>query len=352
LAARPMSSNLAFQPYLAPPSSGIADTPSPWEGGGGISSNERPGERRALPDAAGDGAPVGGAAAVWFQALTRGLGTPVRLIQRGGEPVRSGAGAVCRAMDRLGGLRPLCQEAHRAVHAAAAESGSVSRIRCPFGFLLASVPVRVNEDWLGQIEVGPLSVEWADRGRFEGALCRLGLSPGGRLRSLLDEVRVVRDAEVQGMVELVTQVAAVIAAEIISGKAGAVAQEPAAVTAGRRFAERQLGRRITLVDVARSVALSPDHFSRLFRCTTGMAFGEYMNRCRVMRAQQLLAGTSRRVAEIAFECGFESVPHFNRVFSRLTGATPTDYRRPHRKAPSSARSSVEVELGAAGGRLK
>ena len=77
-----------------------------------------------------------------------------------------------------------------------------------------------------------------------------------------------------------------------------------------------------------------------------------MNRCRVVRAQQLLAGTSRRVAEIAFECGFESVPHFNRVFSRLTGATPTDYRRPHRKAPSSARSSVEVELGAAGGRLK
>ena len=200
---------------------------------------------------------------------------------------------------------------------------------CPLGFLLVSVPVRVKASWLGQIEFGPLGVERIDRVEFERSLSRLGFPTAQRLRLLasLNEVRTVLADDVEGVLALVERVAGVVADATLRRSAGLGVGEPAAVIAGRRYAELHLGDKITLSDVARHVALSSDHFSRLFRNTTGASFGEYVNRRRVENAQQQLVDSTQRVADISYACGFDSVPHFNRVFRRVTGVSPTCFRR-------------------------
>ncbi|MBI4663123.1 MAG: AraC family transcriptional regulator [Verrucomicrobia bacterium] len=51
----------------------------------------------------------------------------------------------------------------------------------------------------------------------------------------------------------------------------------------------------------------------------------FIQRRRIARARQLLRQESRTCAEIAFECGFGSVQHFNRIFRRLENASPTEW---------------------------
>jgi len=266
----------------------------------------------------------------WLKALAQSFGTCARLLPAGSEAVLSGNGPVCRALDDFHGPRALCRQVHRAVHAAAAGTGCPQRVRCPLGFLLLSQPVQAKGSCLGQIEFGPLMVgQLVDCDEFERSLGRLGVSPAlwPRLQSVLGTLNAIRDEATGGVLALLQRVASVIADEIPRSASGDVAPLPMAVAEARRFAEQHLGGKIALTDVARHVALSADHFSRLFRCALGMPFGEYVNRCRVAHAQRLLAGSTRRVAEVSYACGFESVPHFNRVFRRVTGMSPTRYRR-------------------------
>jgi AraC-like DNA-binding protein len=54
---------------------------------------------------------------------------------------------------------------------------------------------------------------------------------------------------------------------------------------------------------------------------------------RIEKAKNLLLNPNLRISEIAYEVGFQSLTHFNRVFRKITGQSPTDYRD---KLPSAA----------------
>jgi AraC-like DNA-binding protein len=64
----------------------------------------------------------------------------------------------------------------------------------------------------------------------------------------------------------------------------------------------------------------------MFRKITGINFTDYLSRLRIERAKNLLLNPNLRISEIAFEVGFQSLTHFNRVFKRVLGQSPTDYR--------------------------
>ncbi|HZY50457.1 MAG TPA: AraC family transcriptional regulator [Devosia sp.] len=81
--------------------------------------------------------------------------------------------------------------------------------------------------------------------------------------------------------------------------------------------------------VARSAeasGLSVDHFSSLFRSSTGYGPTDYYQRRRVHRACQLLLNPAPSVTEVAAELGYSDAPHFCRVFKRYRGMTPSAYR--------------------------
>jgi len=90
------------------------------------------------------------------------------------------------------------------------------------------------------------------------------------------------------------------------------------------------------LDVARLAAvvhLSPSHLTRLFREHLRTTPHRYVERQRMVRAQQLLDLTSRPVAAVAHEVGWSDPLYFSQRFARFTGQSPTAYR--HRTDPAS-----------------
>jgi AraC-like DNA-binding protein len=83
---------------------------------------------------------------------------------------------------------------------------------------------------------------------------------------------------------------------------------------------------IALKDVAEAASLSEWYFSRTFKKLVGTSFRGYVNEVRIARAEQLMASTKKNLADIALECGFDSVRTFNRVFQAVRAKTPSEAR--------------------------
>jgi len=80
-------------------------------------------------------------------------------------------------------------------------------------------------------------------------------------------------------------------------------------------------------EVAGAIHLSPSSFSRFFKRMTGRTFVAYAHELRIADACRRLAEGPQSITDICFDCGFENVSNFNRVFRRLRGVSPREYRR-------------------------
>jgi len=103
------------------------------------------------------------------------------------------------------------------------------------------------------------------------------------------------------------------------------------VARARDYIARHFAEPLSLADVASRVGLSPWYLSRCFRRTTGTSFVQCVHETRIAGAKQLLSATSRTVAAIAYDCGFNSVSQFNRTFRALESCSPGAYRRRSRQ---------------------
>src|SRR6266478_6610749 len=83
---------------------------------------------------------------------------------------------------------------------------------------------------------------------------------------------------------------------------------------------------ISFRDVARHVQMSPYHFARMFKQSTGQSPHNYIVRCRIERAKTLLVEAKLPISDVAFEVGYKSQSHFTTCFGRLAGVTPAAFR--------------------------
>ncbi len=104
------------------------------------------------------------------------------------------------------------------------------------------------------------------------------------------------------------------------------------------FIEQHLDQCIRTTDLASLVSLSPSHFSRLFKQTTGMTPLMYVAVRRVEAASQYMLRSACSLSEIALKHGFCDQSHFCRVFRRETGLSPQTWRKLH-GTPSRRRQS-------------
>jgi AraC family transcriptional regulator len=93
------------------------------------------------------------------------------------------------------------------------------------------------------------------------------------------------------------------------------------------YIEDNLAQDISLAELARLVRLSPAYFSHAFKQSLGISPHRYQLRQRIEYAKTLLADPQRPVVEIALACGFGYVSNFTATFRKLTGTTPTQFRR-------------------------
>jgi AraC family transcriptional regulator len=93
------------------------------------------------------------------------------------------------------------------------------------------------------------------------------------------------------------------------------------------YIQAHLAQCITLQALADCAGLSPSHFARQFRVSTGTTPHQYVLLLRIERAKLLLSVPSRSILDISLSLGFSSPQQFATVFRRITGVTPTAYRK-------------------------
>ncbi len=103
-------------------------------------------------------------------------------------------------------------------------------------------------------------------------------------------------------------------------------KESPAIARARSFIAEHADEELSLAAVARVVNMSATYFSAKFKEMAGINFVDYVARTRVEKARNLLLDPNRRVSEVAYEVGFQSLSQFNRAFRRIAGQSPRDYR--------------------------
>lgn len=99
------------------------------------------------------------------------------------------------------------------------------------------------------------------------------------------------------------------------------------VTAAIHFMKENLEKKLTLADLAAHIGYSPSHFSVLFSKRTGYAPLTYFNQLKIQQACQLLDFTDMKVNQICFKIGIEDTYYFSRLFSKVMGMSPREYKK-------------------------
>lgn len=94
-----------------------------------------------------------------------------------------------------------------------------------------------------------------------------------------------------------------------------------------RYIQQNYRNNITLQAAANAVHLTSAYLSYIFHKETDVTFSDYLQNCRISHAKELLAGTGESIREIAELVGYNDYRHFSKVFKKMTGMTPQEYRK-------------------------
>ena len=92
------------------------------------------------------------------------------------------------------------------------------------------------------------------------------------------------------------------------------------------YIKDNLHNKIQLKDVADLVNMSETAFSHYFKKCTNSSFSDYTNDLRLGLAAKMLFESEQSIKEICYDCGFNNISNFNRIFKRKMGFTPSDFR--------------------------
>jgi AraC-like DNA-binding protein len=82
--------------------------------------------------------------------------------------------------------------------------------------------------------------------------------------------------------------------------------------------------------LAESYSKNEKYLGRVFKSDMGISFSEYCNSLKLSKAARMLLDSKDKVIDIALECGFNNIAYFNRLFSKVYGISPSEYRSTNR----------------------
>jgi AraC-like DNA-binding protein/ligand-binding sensor protein len=208
---------------------------------------------------------------------------------------------------------------------------------CPFGLTETAVPVRLGEETIGFLRIGQVlrrSAIQADKTRAAAKLKQCGVPFAGGIRKAWEATPIIPKEKYGAIVRLLTFFAEQLSAlinQIVLEKQNA---EPPLVRKAREYIEQHKMEPLSLAAVAQASGASVFHFCKVFKKSTGLKFTDYVARVRLEDAKTQLLNPSRRISEVAYEVGFQSLTQFNRVFKRVFGLSPTEFRAHLHSRPS------------------
>lgn len=201
---------------------------------------------------------------------------------------------------------------------------------CELGMCDTAVPIRLGERLVGFLQTGQIFRKKPTETQFKRTarmVAEWGIEiETDRLKHAYFGTKVLSSRQHDGVVKLLSifaQHISMVSNQILVQRDNT---EPAAITRAKQFIQENQGDDLSLGQVAKAVNTSTFYFCKMFKKATGLNFTNYVSRIRVEKAKNLLLNRNLRVSEIAYEVGFQSLTHFNRVFKKIMGQSPTEYR--------------------------
>ena len=273
---------------------------------------------------------------VYQDAFRTATGLPLRLVGADSDSWCLDDQAVnrspfCEELNLCKSACMACIETNRRLMHEASVNGP-STCHCFAGLTASAVPVNLGASIIGYLKTGQVfskTPEEKDFERLVGTLGRKTMSEDTvkTLRVAFFQTRSVEPERYSSMVTLLKSFADQLSSHSESLAIIEEGSEPVAIAKARKFIHAHLDESLPLGAVANEAGLSESHFCRLFKEATGLTLTDYVNRCRVEWAKRELLKPEKRVSEIAFEVGYQSLSQFNRSFSRIVGSAPTAWRR-------------------------
>ncbi|OUP80671.1 hypothetical protein B5F07_20215 [Lachnoclostridium sp. An169] len=119
----------------------------------------------------------------------------------------------------------------------------------------------------------------------------------------------------------------------ITGDAiSSVAHAPDIVSRVRMYIQTHLNEDLSRESIAACVYLNPDYLDRIFKENTSMTVMKYLGNERIALAQMFLVKTDMPIRDVAISCGYNSLTNFSVAFRKITGETPSNWRKQYRQS--------------------
>src|SRR5437763_2028156 len=234
----------------------------------------------------------------------------------------------------------VCLQSHAEI---IAHTGDVPRTEtCPFGLTETALPVRVGGKTIGFLRIGQVlrrSAIQSDKSRAAAKLKECGVAFAGTLRKAWEMTPIIPKEKYGAIVRLLTFFAEQLSAlinQIVLERQNA---EPPLVQKARQYIEQHKMEPLSLAAVAQASGASVFHFCKVFKKSTGLKFTDYVARVRLEDAKTQLLNPSRRISEVAYDVGFQTLTQFNGMFKRIFAQSPTEFRANLHSRPGKTKAA-------------
>ena len=236
--------------------------------------------------------------------------------------------AFCALMAEKGRTCLAClQLQEKLTHAARLEPATRT---CAYGLCESAVPVKLGPQTIGFLQTGQVLRQPPTEASFQRAVkqatsCGVDIA-NEQTKQAYFKTPVSSQKKIEATVGLLAIFADHLAMKSNQLAMQTVNEEPPSIARARQFIALHFTEDLSLDQVSGIVNASRFYFCKQFRKATGPSFTEFVSRTRVEKAKDLLLNPNLRISEIAFAAGFQSLGHFARMFKRIVGQSPTDYR--------------------------
>jgi len=192
------------------------------------------------------------------------------------------------------------------------------------------IPLSIGGRSIGWLQTGQVALHRLSKASFSKVshlLVEWGTSVDlGKLEDAYFHSRVLSRRQYEAMVrllEIFAQHLSLIANQCL---VQTDAEESPLIIRAKKIIRQGGEKSLSLPQMAKILNVSTFYFCKKFKKATGLTFTDYLSRTRIERAKNLLLNPNVRISEVGYEAGFTSITHFNRVFKRITGHSPSAYR--------------------------
>lgn len=259
------------------------------------------------------------------RAFSEAVGLPVSLHAPGEfhvDPENDGIPEFCRTMALGNMVCGFCCEEHRKLQD---PSGRGPRtMKCFSGLSSSAIPVNVADRPAAFLHTGHVFLDEAEEihvRKMERVLRRRAATTGSEPAAVAPKIMSGR--QYHSGLKVLEVFARQLAAEAETLPPTAA---PPAVAQAMALLRAHYERPWSLGELAAACHIHPSYLSEMFPKATGVTFTEFLAGIRVENAARFLFDPTRRISEIALSVGFRSLSQFNRVFRKVTGVSPTEFR--------------------------